>query len=126
MEPGSGQLRTPWANRDKLTGNAAIRNGTGGLLVVDIDAKNGGSLEVMAERFPGNTMTRTIHTVSPGEHGLGLHLVYSLPDGFKIRPTVLVRDDEGRPMIEVAPFAMLPGSRARGADGVMRTYKVDS
>ena len=61
-----------------------MRNGTGGLLVVDIDAKNGGSLDLMAERFPGSTMTRTIQTVSPGEHGFGLQLVYSLPDGFKI------------------------------------------
>ena len=54
------------ANRDKLTGNAAMRNGTGGLLVVDVDAKNGGSLDLMAHRFPGSTMTRTIQTVSLG------------------------------------------------------------
>ena len=27
-------------------------------------------------------------------------------------------------MIEVASFAMLPGSRARGADGAVRTYEV--
>lgn len=112
------------ANRDKLTGNAAMRNGTGGLLVVDIDAKHGGSLDLMAERFPGSTMTRTVQTVSPGEHGLGLQLIYALPDGFKIGSTVLVHDDGGRPLIEVASFAMLPGSRARGADGVMRTYEV--
>ncbi len=101
-----------------------MRNGTGRLLVVDIDAKHGGSLDLMAERFPGSTVTRTIRTVSPGKHGFGLQLVYSLPDGFKISPTVLVRDGEGRPMIEVASFAMLPGSRARGADGAVRTYEV--
>ena len=112
------------ANREKLTRNAAMRNGTGGLLVVDIDAKNGGSLDLMAERFPGSTMTRTIQTVSPGKHGFGLQLIYVLPDGFKISPTALVRDGEGRPMIEVASFSMLPGSRAKGADGVMRTYEV--
>jgi hypothetical protein len=104
------------ANPDRLTRNAAMRNGTGGLLVVDIDAKNGGSLDLMAERFPGNAVTRMIQTVSPGKHGLGLQLIYALPDGFKISPTVLVRDREGRPMIEVASFSMLPGSTARGAE----------
>ncbi|QIS23327.1 bifunctional DNA primase/polymerase [Nocardia terpenica] len=112
------------SNRDALSGNAAMRNGTGGLLVVDVDAKNGGSLDVLAERFPGSTWTRTIQTVSKGEHGFGVQLVYALPDGFNVRPVVLVRDDQGRPMVEVAPFAMLPGSRARGADGVMRSYEV--
>ena len=112
------------ANRHKLARNAALRNGTGGLLVVDIDAKNGGSLDLMAERFPGSTVTRTIQTVSPGKDGFGLQLIYALPDGFKISPTVLVRDGEGRPMIEVASFAMVPGSRARGADGAVRTYEV--
>ena len=112
------------ANPDSLTRNAAMRNGTGGLLVVDIDAKNGGSLDLMAERFPGNAVTRMIQTVSPGKHGLGLQLIYALPDGFKISPTVLVRDGEGRPMIEVASFSMLPGSTARGADGVVRAYEV--
>jgi len=78
----------------------------------------------MAERFPGSTMTRMIQTVSPGQDGFGLQLIYALPDGFKISPTVLVRDGEGRPMIEVASFSMLPGSRARGADGAVRTSEV--
>ncbi|WP_157533600.1 bifunctional DNA primase/polymerase [Nocardia otitidiscaviarum] len=112
--------------RDELTGNAAVRNGTGGLLVVDIDAKHGGSLDLMAERFPGSTMTRTIQTVSPGENGrLGAQLIYTLPDGFRIGSgRALVSNAEGAPMIEVAAFAMLPGSRARGSDGVMRTYTV--
>ncbi|MFD6102666.1 bifunctional DNA primase/polymerase [Nocardia salmonicida] len=111
-------------NRDQLVHNAALRNGTGGLLVVDIDAKHGGSLALMAEQFPGSTMTRTIQTVSPGPHGLGAQLIYSLPDGFKIRQCTLVRNDQGKPMIEVAAFAMLPGSRARGADEVQRYYEV--
>lgn len=102
-----------------------MRNGTGGLLVVDIDAKHGGSLELMAERFPGSTFTRTIQTVSPGEDGqLGSQLIYALPEGFKIRSSVLVRNEDGEPMIEIAAFAMLPGSRARGSDEVMRTYVV--
>lgn len=111
--------------RDELTRNAAVRNGTGGVLVVDVDAKNGGSLELMAKRFPGSTVTRTIQTVSPGEDGrLGAQLIYALPEAFKIRSSVLVRNDAGQPMIEVAAFAMVPGSRARGSDGVMRTYEV--
>ncbi|WP_082974010.1 bifunctional DNA primase/polymerase [Mycobacterium sp. E740] len=108
----------------RLGRNAAMRNGTGGLLVVDVDAKHGGSLDLMAERFPGSTDTRMIQTVSPGPDGLGLQLLYSLPDGFRIRPSVLDSDANGRPRIEVASFAMLPGSRARGADKVMRTYEV--
>jgi len=121
---GEWTAEDSWANRDMLSRNAAMRNGTGGLLVVDIDAKNGGSLDLMAERLPGSTMTRMIQTVSPGKDGFGLQLIYVLPDGFKISPTVLVRDGEGRPMIEVAAFSMLPGSRARGADGAVRTYEV--
>src|ERR1700758_1980937 len=75
---GEWKAENSRANRHKLAGNAAMRNGTGGLLVVDVDAKNGGSLDVMAKRFPGSTATRTIQTVSPGEHGFGLQLVYSL------------------------------------------------
>ena len=110
-------------NQGRLAGNAALRNGSGGLLVVDIDAKHGGSLDLMDEQFPGSGSTRAVQTVSPGEHGFGLQLIYSIPDGFKIKPTVLAHDGEGRPMIEVAAFAMLPGSRARGADGVMRVYE---
>ncbi|WP_181697860.1 bifunctional DNA primase/polymerase [Nocardia sp. GTS18] len=112
------------AEREKLTRNAAVRNGTGGILVVDIDAKNGGSLDLMAEMFPSTTMTRTVQTVSPGPHGLGAQLIYALPEGFKIRQSILARNDHGEPMIEVAAFAMLPGSRARGADDVQRFYKV--
>ncbi|MFC4372994.1 bifunctional DNA primase/polymerase [Nocardia halotolerans] len=112
------------ADRERLSRNAAVRNGTGGLLVVDIDAKHGGSLALMAEQFPGSTMTRTIQTVSPGPDGLGAQLIYSLPDGFRIRQSTLVRNDQGEPMIEVAAFAMLPGSRARGADKVQRYYEV--
>lgn len=103
--------------RDELRGNAAMRNGTGGLLVVDIDAKNGGSLAELVGRFPGiNTDTRTVQTVSAGEHGRGLQLLYTLPDAFKIRPLVLVAGEAG-PKVEVASFAMLPGSRARGSKG---------
>ncbi|WP_246024004.1 bifunctional DNA primase/polymerase [Nocardia yunnanensis] len=127
IRKGSGEwtAEDSRTRRDELCGNAALRNGTGSLLVVDIDAKNGGSLDVMAEWFPGSTLTRTVQTVSPDEHGrLGLQLVYALPDGFTIGPKVLVRNAKGTPMIEVAAFAMLPGSRARGADGVMRTYEV--
>ncbi|MFD3748004.1 bifunctional DNA primase/polymerase [Nocardia sp. NPDC058633] len=112
------------ADRERLSRNAAVRNGTGGLLVVDIDAKHGGSLGLMAELFPDSTMTRTIQTVSPGVNGLGAQLIYSIPDGFKIRQCVLARNDQGEPMIEVAAFAMLPGSRARGSDGKQRFYEV--
>lgn len=121
---GDWTLEDSRANVDKLGGNAALRNGTGGLLVVDVDSKHGGTTDLMTQRFPGSTPTRVIQTVSPGEHGLGLQLIYTLPEGFGIRPTVLVRNGEGSPMIEVAPFAMLPGSRARGADGVVRTYDI--
>jgi hypothetical protein len=39
-------------NTDWLKKNAKVRNGTGGLLIVDVDPKNGGSLDLMSERFP--------------------------------------------------------------------------
>ncbi|MFI9412537.1 bifunctional DNA primase/polymerase [Nocardia gamkensis] len=124
--PGTKQLRKgsgDWtaedsrARREELTGNAAVRNGTGGLLVVDVDAKHGGSLADLVGRFPGiDTNTRTVQTVSVGEHGPGLQLAYTLPDGFVIRPTILDAGDAG-PRVEVASWAMLPGSRARGSKG---------
>lgn len=115
-------------NRDRLIGNAAMRNGTGGLLVVDIDAKHGGTVEQFGDRFDADTDTLIVQTVSKGEHGLGVQLVYTIPDGFRIKPGVLVSGDDG-PMVEVAPWAMLPGSRARGSnvfepDPPMRQYIV--
>ncbi|WP_280406636.1 bifunctional DNA primase/polymerase [Nocardia carnea] len=137
-QPGTKRLRAGSADwtasasrrrRSELTGNAAVRNGTGALLIVDVDTKNGGSLTELTSRFPGiDTDTRTVQTVSVGEAGPGLQLLYTLPDGFKVRPVVLVTGELG-PQIEVAAFAMLPGSRARGSKGweqdpPMRAYTV--
>lgn len=126
---GEWTAETSRKNRDRLFGNSAMRNGTGQLLVVDIDAKHGGSLADLVGRFSGiDTNTRTVQTVSVGEHGPGLQLVYVLPSGFKIRPVVVVAGESG-PKVEVASWAMLPGSRARGSKGwetdpPMRVYEV--
>ena len=51
-------------NKDWLKKNAKVRNGTGGLLIVDVDPKNGGSVEALRQRFPDLPDTRTVNTVT--------------------------------------------------------------
>lgn len=91
------------ANRDLLaSGNAAMVNGSGGVLVVDVDPKNGADIfDTFLLDLPD---TRKIQTVTKTTHGFGYHLVFTLPDGFEVRTTTL---SEG---IEVPFWVMLPGS----------------
>jgi Bifunctional DNA primase/polymerase, N-terminal len=100
-----------------LKGNAKVRNGTGGLLIVDIDPKNGGSVESLRQRFPGLPDTRTVKTVTQDLAGPGVHLIFAIPSDVAVAAN--------RPLgtgIDVPVDAMLPGSVFRGDDGLDRTY----
>lgn len=64
-------------------GNRFAVNGTGGVLCIDVDPKNGGSVEGFLEAFPecAELATLIVSTAS----GVGRHLFYRIPDGFRIR-----------------------------------------
>jgi hypothetical protein len=76
-------------NHDMLKGNARVVNGTGGLLIVDVDPKNGGSVKELRRRFLDLPDTRTVQTVtrftSIGRQPVALDLLaHSRP--FVLRP----------------------------------------
>ncbi|ORV49694.1 hypothetical protein AWC05_00805 [Mycobacterium florentinum] len=96
-----------------------LKNGTGGLLVVDIDPKNGGSVESLRRRFPDLLDTRTVQTVTPHPDGFGVHLIYTIPDD--VRVATNRRLGVG---IDVPHWAMLPGSKFVGDDGIERMYEL--
>jgi Bifunctional DNA primase/polymerase, N-terminal len=104
-------------NIDWLKRNAKVRNGTGGLLIVDIDPKNGGSVESLRQRFPDLPETRTVHTVTQHPNGPGVHLIFTIP-----RDVVVATNRALGTGIDVPDAVMLPGSIYRGDDGVDRTY----
>ena len=64
-------------------GNRFAVNGTGNILCVDVDPKNGGSVEGFFRAFPecADLATLIVSTAS----GVGRHLFYRIPDGFKVR-----------------------------------------
>jgi hypothetical protein len=66
-------------NPDMLQRNAKVLNGTGGLLILDVDPKNGGSLDALRRRFPDLPVTRTVQTVTPHPDGFGTHLIFTIP-----------------------------------------------
>lgn len=115
---GWSSYQTQWY-QSKLTGNAMLKNGTGGLLVVDIDPKNGGSVESLRRRFPDLLDTRTVQTVTPHPDGFGVHLIYTIPDD--VRVATNRRLGVG---IDVPHWAMLPGSKFVGDDGIERMYEL--
>lgn len=111
---------TWWQTRDNidwLKKNAKVRNGTGGLLIVDVDPKNGGSVESLRQRFPDLPETRTVHTVTQHRDGPGVHLIFTIP-----RDVVVATNRSLGIGIDVPDAVMLPGSVYRGDDGVDRTY----
>lgn len=89
-------------------GNAAARNGTGGLIVVDIDGKNGGSLDLLFRAVPEfqHARTTTVTTASPNSY----HLVYRIPERLKPRTGFSIVGNG----VEVPPFYVLPGSTVAG------------
>jgi hypothetical protein len=127
--PGYGKTKNTrkgcggWNERDTkrntnwLKNNAKVRNGTGGLLIVDIDPKNGGSMESLQQRFPGLPDTRTVHTVTQHPDGPGVHLIFTIP-----RDVVVGTNRQLGTGIDVPDAVMLPGSIVRCDDGIDRRY----
>jgi hypothetical protein len=109
---------TKW-NVSKLRRNAKLVNGTGGLLVVDIDPKNGGSVELLRRRFPDLAETRTVSTVTPHPDGPGVHLIFSIPTDVKVATNRGLGTG-----IDVPHSVMLPGSVVELDDGTEGKYEV--
>jgi len=95
-----------------------VRNGTGGLLIVDVDPKNGGSVEALRRRFPDDLPdTRTVETVTQHPDGPGVHLIFTIPNDVVVAVN--------RPLgvgIDVPDSVMLPGSHVKCDDGIVRMY----
>lgn len=104
-------------NINMLTKNAKVRNGTGGLLIVDVDPKNGGSVESLRQRFPGLPDTRAVNTVTQHPAGPGVHLIFTIPGD-----VVVATNRSLGTGIDVPDAVMLPGSIARCDDGIDRRY----
>ncbi|GBG36847.1 bifunctional DNA primase/polymerase [Mycobacterium montefiorense] len=114
---GSWTWRDTERNTDMLKGNAKVRNGTGGLLIVDVDPKNGGSVESLRQRFAALPDTRTVHTVTQHPAGPGAHLIFTIPSDVVVATN--------RPLgtgIDIPDAVMLPGSIVRCDDGIDRKY----
>ncbi|WP_174518124.1 bifunctional DNA primase/polymerase, partial [Mycobacteroides abscessus] len=106
-------------NTDMLTKNAKVRNGTGGLLIVDIDPKNGGSIESLRQRFPDLPETRIVRTVTQHPNGLGVHLIFTIPEDVAVATNRALGTG-----IDVPDAVMLPGSQVKCDDGVIRAYEL--
>jgi hypothetical protein len=115
---GSWKLADTQRNLEMLKYNAQVVNGTGGLLIVDVDPKNGGSVEMLRRRFPDLPDTRTVQTVTPHPAGFGAHLIFTIPDYVRVSRRQL------GPGIDVPPAVMLAGSVVRCRDGVRRRYQL--
>lgn len=109
---------TKW-NVSKLRRNAKLVNGTGGLLVVDIDPKNGGSVELLRRRFPDLPDTRTVTTVTPHTDGPGVHLIFAIPTDVKVATNRGLGTG-----IDVPHSVMLPGSVVELGDGTEGRYEL--
>lgn len=129
--PGWGKTKNTrsgcsgWTSEDtkrnvgKLRRNAKLVNGTGGLLVVDIDPKNGGSVDLLRQRFPGLPDTRAVTTVTPHPNGPGVHLIFTIPDD------VSVATNRGLGTgIDVPHSVLVPGSEVKLDDGTERRYEL--
>ena len=114
----SWKLADTRRNVEMLKYNAKVVNGTGGLLIVDVDPKNGGSVEALRRRFPDLPDTRTVQTVTPHPDGFGTHLIFTIPEHVRVSRRQLGTG------IDVPPAVMLPGSVVRCDDGVRRRYEL--
>jgi hypothetical protein len=118
-ECGNWTVADTQRNVAMLKKNAKLVNGTGGLLIVDVDPKNGGSVDALRRRFPDLPNTRTVQTVTPHPDGLGTHLIFTIPDDVRVATNRQLGTG-----IDVPHAAMLPGSVVLCDDGVERTYEL--
>jgi hypothetical protein len=101
-----------------LMRNAKVINGSGRLLIVDVDPKNGGSVDALRRRFPDMPETRTVRTSTPHPAGFGTHLLFTIPGDVRL---------SGRGLglgIDVPHSVLLPGSVVTGSDGADRKYEL--
>jgi hypothetical protein len=101
-----------------LMRNAKVINGSGRLLIVDVDPKNGGSVDALRRRFPDLPETRTVRTSTPHPAGFGSHLLFTIPGDVRLSGRGL------GPGIDVPHSVLLPGSVVTGGDGVDRKYEL--
>ena len=102
-------------------GNKLGRNGSGRVLVVDVDTKNGGSVAELARAFPGVAERKTVTVSTPSG---GVHLVYSLAEEQNERIRTRTGSFELVQGVEIPPYYMVPGSEVRGANGVFHRYVI--
>lgn len=105
-------------NVPMLMRNAKVVNGSGRLLIVDVDPKNGGSVNALRRRFPDLTETRTVRTSTPHPAGFGTHLLFTIPGDVRLSGRGL------GPGIDVPHSVLLPGSVVTASDGVDRKYEL--
>lgn len=102
-------------------GNKLAVNGTGGVLVVDVDTKNGGSVEELSRAFPGIAEQETVTVSTPSG---GVRLVYSLNEYQDWNTRTRTSTFELVKGVEVPPQYLVPGSIVRLEDGSRHTYTI--
>lgn len=102
-------------------GNKLGENGTGGVLVVDVDTKNGGSVEALARAFPGVAEKETVVVSTPSG---GVHLVYSLSEEQDGKIRTRTGTHELVKGVEVPPQYLVPGSSITRDDGTKHSYTI--
>jgi hypothetical protein len=115
---GSWTVETTRRNISMLARNAKVINGSGRLLIVDVDPKNGGSVDALRRRFPDLPETRSVRTSTPHSAGFGTHLLFTIPGDVRL---------SGRGLgagIDIPHSVLLPGSVVTGSDGVDRKYEL--
>ncbi len=115
---GGWTVETTRRNEPMLMRNAKVINGSGRLLIVDVDPKNGGSVDALRRRFPDLPETRTVRTSTPHPAGFGSHLLFTIPGDVRLSGRGL------GPGIDVPHSVLLPGSVVTGGDGVDRKYEL--
>jgi len=115
---GGWTVETTRRNESMLMQNAKVINGSGRLLIVDVDPKNGGSVDALRRRFPDLPETRSVRTSTPHPAGFGTHLLFTIPGDARL---------SGRGLgvgIDVPHSVLLPGSVVTGSDGMDRKYEL--
>ena len=117
--PGKPGIKMRVAGAEKVPatapGNKYVVNGTGGLVCVDVDPKNGGSIAGFYAAFPECRGLSTLIVATAS--GVGRHLFYRIPDGFRIRTRLGA--NQIAPGVDVPHQYLMAGSEVAG-----RVYSV--